>query len=86
MPVALLRELIEQHGLDLSTVIRRVAKAEGGSLVEGVRGASEHPLFRRLTGDGRVTLRNADRIVTLGLGDPTLWHTVPELAAVYEDV
>ncbi len=76
---ALLRRIIEHRGLDLTTIVHRVARAEGRTPERA------DPIFRRLAPDaGRLSLQIADRIITHGLGDPALWHTVPELAAIYE--
>lgn len=84
--VAAIRALIEEQGLTISEVVCRVAMAEGQELLDRRgRGVTNHPLFRRLMpSQGRLTLVNADRVIVHGLRNPMLWHTVPELAAIYE--
>jgi len=85
VPVDLLRRLIEARGLTITDVVVRVATAEGRQLRQGARGrGGQDHLYRRLSPSTvYVGFPIADRVISLGLGEPELWYTVPELNEVY---
>ena len=71
----------------IADLILPVIERDGGSsplarrsVVPGRR------IFGIVSGEHRwVSFGTADRLITRGLGDPSLWQTVPELAAIIED-
>lgn len=60
-------------------VLRQVISASGDSATNIALRAGMHPngISKLLTGSKPITASMADRIVTVGLGDPGLWFREP---------
>lgn len=68
----------------IATLRRLVAENAPGEPLEQVAERAGVSVRRLRTLVESVGFGTADKIVTLGLGTPGLWHTDPELAAIYE--
>lgn len=68
----------------LAELIGPVVERDGGPSPLAIRtGVSTRRIYGIVTGRQRwVAFDVADRIITYGLGDPSLWRSVPALAEV----
>jgi hypothetical protein len=68
----------------LAALIRPLVERDGGPARLARRaGVSDRRIYGIVSGrQAWVAFDVADRLITYGLGDPSLWHSVPELAAV----
>ena len=71
----------------IAALIVPVIEQDGGSGSLAPRsGVPARRIYGIVSGEQkRVAFGVADRLLTLGLGDPSLWYSVPELAAVIEE-
>lgn len=71
----------------IADLIRPVIERDGGlSLLAKRSGVPGRRIYGIVSGEQEwVSFGTADRLITRGLGDPSLWYSVPELAAVIED-
>ena len=66
----------------LARLVAPLVERDGPGAVARRCGLTERRIYGIVSGEQRwVTFAVADRLLTLGLGDPSLWRTVPELAA-----
>lgn len=68
----------------IADLIRPLVERDGGpARLANRAGVSDRRVYSIVTGrQAWVAFDVADRIITYGLGDPSLWRSVPELAAV----
>jgi hypothetical protein len=68
----------------IAELIRPLVERDGGpAQLARTSGVSDRRIYSILTGrQAWVSFDVADRLITYGLGDPSLWRSVPELAAV----
>ena len=71
----------------IAGLIAPIVERDGGPAPLARRcGVGDRRIYSIVNGRQRwVSFDVADRLLTRGLGDPALWWTVPELAAVYSD-